>query len=207
VWYTGSGAPDDGTGVDGDLYLDTDTGDVYQKAGGTWGDPIDNITGPEGPEGPIGPTAQLVISQWDDYLTPLCRTTVYVNINHELTGYEVLIISGSDFPPLEEVTITICEQNFVWYVGGLSGLSDPDPIITNECGAFSVQNGLANIFAWQFEYLYLNYICYDEPVSVSAWVNATWGYVDGDPLHGPQVVDGDMLASWPLLIDEEPSPP
>jgi hypothetical protein len=36
-WLTGSGTPSDGNGADGDLYLNTDNGDIYQKVGGTWG--------------------------------------------------------------------------------------------------------------------------------------------------------------------------
>ena len=38
TWYTGAGAPADGTGINGDFYIDT-TGPSYYgpKAGGTWG--------------------------------------------------------------------------------------------------------------------------------------------------------------------------
>jgi hypothetical protein len=36
VWYTGSGAPSSSSGNDGDMYLDTATEDVYQKASGVW---------------------------------------------------------------------------------------------------------------------------------------------------------------------------
>ncbi|MEM6456048.1 MAG: hypothetical protein AAF772_13215 [Acidobacteriota bacterium] len=36
VWFTGSGAPNGAVGNNGDLYLDTDAGDVYQKASGFW---------------------------------------------------------------------------------------------------------------------------------------------------------------------------
>ena len=35
-WYNGTSAPADTLGVDGDYYLNTATGDVYAKAGGTW---------------------------------------------------------------------------------------------------------------------------------------------------------------------------
>lgn len=35
-WYTDSGAPAAGLGVDGDFYLDSDTGDYYEKIGGVW---------------------------------------------------------------------------------------------------------------------------------------------------------------------------
>jgi len=56
VWYQGSGAPDDGTGADGDFYLRTSNGAVYQKASGTWGASIGNITGPTGATGSTGST-------------------------------------------------------------------------------------------------------------------------------------------------------
>lgn len=48
VWYSGSGAPSSGTGANGDYYLDTASGDVYQKAAGAWGSSITNLTGPSG---------------------------------------------------------------------------------------------------------------------------------------------------------------
>lgn len=46
VWITGSGAPAGGTGEDGDMYLDTSTGDVYgPKSSGAWGAVQINIRG------------------------------------------------------------------------------------------------------------------------------------------------------------------
>lgn len=36
VWYTGHGLPSDDLGKDGDLYLNIDTADVYQKENSTW---------------------------------------------------------------------------------------------------------------------------------------------------------------------------
>jgi hypothetical protein len=40
--------------VDGDYYLDVDTGDVYRRVAGVYG-VVANIEGPTGPTGPIGP--------------------------------------------------------------------------------------------------------------------------------------------------------
>ena len=37
TWYTGASAPGAGLGVDGDLYLNTSTSDVYRKSAGSWG--------------------------------------------------------------------------------------------------------------------------------------------------------------------------
>lgn len=64
TWRSGSGVPSNGTGVDGDFYLRTTTGDVYLRASGTY-TIIENLTGPTGaagsagatgPTGPTGPT-------------------------------------------------------------------------------------------------------------------------------------------------------
>lgn len=49
-WHTDAGAPSNGLGVDGDYYLNSDNGAVYNKAGGVWvleG----NIQGPAGISG------------------------------------------------------------------------------------------------------------------------------------------------------------
>jgi hypothetical protein len=48
-WYTGSGAPSSGTGVDGDFYLRTN-GDYYgPKTAGAWGSVVGSLLGPAGP--------------------------------------------------------------------------------------------------------------------------------------------------------------
>ncbi|HUZ42291.1 MAG TPA: pentapeptide repeat-containing protein [Acidimicrobiales bacterium] len=51
LWSTGSGAPS-ATGLSGDLYLDTATGNVYELVAGTWTLEA-NITGPQGPNGVV----------------------------------------------------------------------------------------------------------------------------------------------------------
>jgi hypothetical protein len=53
TWFTGSGAPGALLGDDNDLYLDTDTSDVYQKLAGTW-TLVENIAGSTGPQGAQG---------------------------------------------------------------------------------------------------------------------------------------------------------
>ena len=52
-WVTGSGPPAGDFGKDGDLYLDTDTGDIYQRQGGVY-TLTGNISGPAGSPGPPG---------------------------------------------------------------------------------------------------------------------------------------------------------
>ena len=36
TWYTGHGLPSPSLGINGDFYLDLDTGNIYQKIGGVW---------------------------------------------------------------------------------------------------------------------------------------------------------------------------
>ena len=47
-WFPDEGAPSDSVGANGDMYLDVTSGDVYQKAAGTWGTAVGNIKGPAG---------------------------------------------------------------------------------------------------------------------------------------------------------------
>lgn len=47
VWYNGTGAPTT-LHNDGDYYLRTSNGDVYQQVSNSWGSPIENLTGPAG---------------------------------------------------------------------------------------------------------------------------------------------------------------
>ena len=54
MWLTGSTAPDDSIGNDGDLYLNVTTCDLYQKNNGSWGQPICNIKGAQGDQGDKG---------------------------------------------------------------------------------------------------------------------------------------------------------
>lgn len=51
LWYTGAGAPGAGLGEVSDLYLDTETGSIYQKTGSGWGSPLFTVQGPAGPAG------------------------------------------------------------------------------------------------------------------------------------------------------------
>jgi hypothetical protein len=53
-WWTGSGAPAGALGVVGDVYLNTATGDVYQKTAAAAWTLTGNIRGPAGPQGPAG---------------------------------------------------------------------------------------------------------------------------------------------------------
>jgi hypothetical protein len=54
TWRSGVGAPDNGVGVDGDLYLRTSNSDVYLRSAGTYS-VILNIKGAQGIQGEQGP--------------------------------------------------------------------------------------------------------------------------------------------------------
>lgn len=56
LWFTGSGAPNNGTGSNGDFYLRSSNGDYYQKSGGVWGSPAGNLKGVQGDKGDKGDT-------------------------------------------------------------------------------------------------------------------------------------------------------
>src|SRR5215203_4784036 len=53
VWRSGSGVPSAGLGINGDYYLDTDNGNVYRKAAGSY-TLVTNIKGPAGTAGAAG---------------------------------------------------------------------------------------------------------------------------------------------------------
>ena len=56
-FITGSGVPSSGTGNNGDLYLNSSTGDLYgPKSSGSWGSIVANIKGATGAQGPTGAT-------------------------------------------------------------------------------------------------------------------------------------------------------
>lgn len=61
-WHAGAGAPAGGLGVIGDFYLDTSSGDVYEKTGASTWTNVGNIKGPQGPAGGGVANAYSVIS-------------------------------------------------------------------------------------------------------------------------------------------------
>ena len=55
-WWSGSGVPPGTTGNTGDWYIDTATGNFYEKTGTSTWTYRGTFTGPQGPTGPAGPT-------------------------------------------------------------------------------------------------------------------------------------------------------
>jgi hypothetical protein len=52
-WFSGTGVPSNGTGIDGDYYL-RDTGQVYRKGSGVWADTTISLKGATGAAGANG---------------------------------------------------------------------------------------------------------------------------------------------------------
>ena len=76
-WFSGSGAPSGGTGTNGDMYLNVDTGETYRKASDLWvlQGSIKGHVGDRGPAGPAGMTWRGVWSsstEWRAH-SPYCR--------------------------------------------------------------------------------------------------------------------------------------
>jgi hypothetical protein len=95
TWYTGSGAPGGGTGIDNDLYFNTANGDVYKKVSGSWGSPIANITGPTGATGATGATGPNNVTT----STTTNMTGIFAG-----DGVNVKVATAPDFPTLNQNT-------------------------------------------------------------------------------------------------------
>lgn len=52
-FISGEGEPDASVGAPGDIYLDTDSGDLYKNTNGTWSEEM-NLKGPAGVDGKDG---------------------------------------------------------------------------------------------------------------------------------------------------------
>jgi hypothetical protein len=58
---TGAGAPNNGSGNNGDHYIDTTSWNFYNKSAGSWGSPVGNIKGATGDTGATGATGPAAI--------------------------------------------------------------------------------------------------------------------------------------------------
>jgi len=106
-WFDGAGTPSSGLGVNGDYYLNTTNGDVYEKAGGTW-TLVGNIKGPAGTNGtngvgvPVAGTAGQILAkidatnyntEWIDNFTSQVKHEVKAGV--ALTKGQAVYVSGS----------------------------------------------------------------------------------------------------------------
>ncbi|MBQ9786215.1 MAG: hypothetical protein IJW25_01990, partial [Clostridia bacterium] len=101
LWLTGSAAPIDAQGKNGDLYLNITTYDIYLKSNGGWIS-IGNIKGPQGPQGETG----------------VAGTTPTVDINDD--GYWVIngVPTNQKAQGEAGATPTITIESGNWYVNG-----------------------------------------------------------------------------------------
>jgi hypothetical protein len=154
MWYEGTTVPASGLGVNGDLYLRTTTGDVYQKASGAWSI-VGNImgpagatgaTGPAGPTGPMGPgTYPDTTGKLNDVLTvstdgaaptwqptaPSGSTITYIgaydNAHTYHDGDYVIGADGITYQCVKEGTVGVTPTPF-----GTSGYGVPTPVVNGQ---------------------------------------------------------------------------
>lgn len=89
-WFAGSGAAGAGLGNIGDFYLDSSTGDIYEKTGvATWTSTGYNIMGPQGPTGATGPAA----NQIRNY-TNTASNSIADAIGYTLIGIPPITLTG-----------------------------------------------------------------------------------------------------------------
>lgn len=175
VWYTGAGIPATAVGVDGDLYLNTNTGDVYQKASGAWS-AVDNITGPEGDRGLMGPQGPAGTGGENATIVVTANVDDTVIVYLYATGTYTINVYGSNFIYGDVVHLTICENDTVL----------AENIAVNECGAFA----RIAIVLTQVP---------DGGVYVLEGVWAVKAYVDdGDGVFD---AEDELWACWPLYVD------
>jgi hypothetical protein len=106
-WFTGSTDPSPSLGSNGDLYMNTETGEVFVKTDGYW-ESSGNVTGPQGPEGPAGPG----IEYWT-YTIQEADTT-YMN-GESYGGYYHVEVDDSRFGPTDWIDIWKVADDGSWY--------------------------------------------------------------------------------------------
>lgn len=90
-WFAGSGAAAGGLGSIGDFYLESITGDIYEKTGiATWTTTGYNIKGPQGATGATGPAANKI---WN--YTDTATNLIDDAAGWTLTGLPPLTLNGA----------------------------------------------------------------------------------------------------------------
>lgn len=107
-WLTGAGAPSPMLGEDGDFYLDSTSGDYYEKIGGVW-TLEGNLQGPPGPGGSATLTQTLTAGEIlgghrcvtlgsdglayyaDNQSTPVPNGALWITLHAALAGADVLV--------------------------------------------------------------------------------------------------------------------
>jgi hypothetical protein len=149
--------------------------------------------GPEGDQGPAGATGKTGATGAQGEMGPVAQIVVCIGMGGDLLPIgniwlgQTVYILGACLPANETVTITICENNYVWAEGE-----------TNDCGGLYIKTTFMLPEAQGIPLLN-KYAGADDPVvSVRAWVNAT---VTGNERDGYKVTGGDMWANWPVVLE------
>ncbi len=85
---TGEGKPEDSLGKDSDIYIDSKTGDLYQKDNGTWS-LVMNIKGEDGSSGSSGSNGQDGKTAWSNTILPSEGGYVIPSAGSALVGEDV----------------------------------------------------------------------------------------------------------------------
>ena len=85
---TGEGKPEDSLGKDTDIYIDSKTGDLYQKENGTW-TLIMNIKGEDGSDGSSGSSGQDGKTSWSNTILPSEGGYVIPSVGSATVGEKV----------------------------------------------------------------------------------------------------------------------
>ena len=85
---TGEGKPEDTLGKDTDIYIDSKTGDLYQKENGTWS-LVMNIKGEDGNDGSSGSSGQDGKTSWSNTILPSEGGYVIPSVGSATVGEKV----------------------------------------------------------------------------------------------------------------------
>lgn len=132
TWYSGSTDPSNGTGLNGDFYLQTGTGatgvvgDIWLKAAGSWAKTGGNIRGAPG-------------------TGDLTSTNNLSDLQHTYTGYDNISVHGADITSASTVNLETATGNLV----DVTGTTTITAITLNEghqrtvrfTGALTLTNG------------------------------------------------------------------
>lgn len=138
VWRNGSGVPSNSLGINGDYYLDNDTGQVYQKIANVY-QPVANIKGADGTNGTNGsvwyagsgaPTPSPSFNANDFYLN---------NDNGDVFRYD-----GVAWLPETNIDGTDGTNGSVWYAS--SGF--PPPSGTYNANDFYLDNSTSEVYQY-----------------------------------------------------------
>ena len=145
TWYNGSGAPSSGIGVNGDYYLATSTGNIYQKNGSSWL-LIGNIQGNAGTNGANGTNGVSIVWEGSLASAPSSPQTDWAYYN--TVNGESYIYNGAAW-------VELCQNGATGSTGatGPAGANALQPvnsyayIIYQSSGTFYAQNGVTGAIA------------------------------------------------------------